>query len=254
MARYLLVLSQVTSLPALIVRAQLLAADEPRATFVLITPLPRTTPDNEVAKHLASAHEVFAVAQFRRARLRVERSEIGDRAPILAIEDELRAHPDAYDAILLASPPPRRLKRLLGLDDHWRAKSLPIPVVHVFEGGEVRLPPTLSQLARHAAAAPAGVIRGVARLLERPRLGLAVMLAPMVVYLTLGAVLAIFVNRRFLLNETLALVSYTALLVLVIRLERSERPSDPPIEEMRPDPQLKRERRRPSLRRWLPRE
>jgi hypothetical protein len=235
MARYLLVLSKVTSLPALIVRAQLLAATQARTTFVLITPLPRTTQDNDVAKHLASANDIFAVTQLRRARLNVERSEIGDRAPLLAIEDELRAHPGAYDAVLLASPAPRRVGRLLALDDHWRSQSLPIPVIHVFEGGDIALPTPLASRARRAVAGPAGIIRWVARLLQRPRLGLAVLMAPMVAYLTLGAMLAVFVDRRFLINETLAFAFYSALLVLVIRLERAPAPSNPPIEEMQPD-------------------
>ncbi len=240
MARYLLVLSQVSSLPALIVRAQLLAAEQPRTTFVLITPLPRTTQDNDIAKHLAAANEVFALAQLRRARLHVERSEIGDRSPVLAIEDELRAHPDTYDAVLLASRPPRRLARWLARDDHWQAESLPIRVIHVFEGGEARLPAPFTTSARRAARVPAFVIARVGRLLQRPRLGLAVMVAPMVVYLTLGAILAVFVNRRFLINEMLALVCYTALLILVIRLERSEQTSSTPSEERRRDRRLKR--------------
>jgi len=239
MARYLLVLSKVTSLPALIVRAQLLATEQPRTTFALITPLPRTTQDNDVAKHLAAANDLFAVTQLRRARLHIERSEIGDRAPLLAIEDELRAHPDAYDAVLLASPAPRRVGRLLALDDHWRSQSLPVPVIHVFEGGDVALPTPLTSRARQAVAGPAGIIRWVARLLQRPRLGLAVLMAPMVAYLTLGAMLAVFVDRRFLINETLAFVFYSALLVLVIRLERAP-PSNPPIEELQPDKHRRR--------------
>ena len=240
MARYLLVLSQVSSIRALIVRAQLLAAEQPRTTFVLITPLPRTTQDNDVAKHLASANDLFAVSQLRRARLSIERSEIGDRAPLLAIEDELRAHPDAYDAVVLTSPAPRTVARLLALDDHWRAASLPVPVIHVFEGGDVALPAPLTYRVHRAVAGPAGIIRWVARLVQRPRLGIAVMMAPMIVYLTLGGVLAVFVNRRFLINEILALACYSALLILVIRLERSERRSNPPVEETRRDRQVRR--------------
>ncbi len=240
MARYLLVLSKVTSLPALIVRAQLLAAEQTRTTFVLITPLPRTTQDNDVAKHLASANDMFAVTQLRRARLHIERSKIGDRAPLLAIEDEFRAHPDAYDAILLASPAPRRAARLLGLDDHWRSESLPVPVIRVFEGGDVALPTPLTAHARRAVTGPARIIRWVARLLQRPRLGIAVLMAPMIIYLTGGAVLAVFVNRRFLINEVLAFAFYAALLVLVIRLERAERRSNPTVEEVQPDQRVNR--------------
>ena len=224
MARYLLVLSKATSLPALIVRAQLLAAEQARTTFVLITPLPRATQDRDVAEHLASANDMFAVAQLRRARLRVERSEIGDRAPLMAIADELRAHPNAYDA----------------LDDHWRAESLPVPVIHVFEKADVALPPPLTYRARRVAAGPAGIIRWVVRLLQRPRLGIAVMMAPMITYLTIGAVLAVFVDRRFVINEILAVVFYSALVTMVIFLERSQEPSNPRIEDMHHGRRLKR--------------
>ncbi len=240
MARYLLVLSKVTSLPALIVRAQLLAAAQARTTFVLITPLPRATQDRDVAEHLASANDMFAVAQLRRARLRVERSEIGDRAPLMAIADELRAHPDAYDAIVLASPTPRRVARLAALDDHWRAESLPVPVIHVFEQADVVLPPPLTWSARRVAAGPARIIRWVIGLLQQPRLGIAVMMAPMVAYLTIGAVLTVFVNRRFLINEILAFAFYSALVTLVIVLERSQQPSNPPVEDMHRGGRLKR--------------
>lgn len=229
MARYLLVLARPASLPALIVRAQL-AAEHPRTTFVLITPLPRGG-DRDVAEHLATATDVFAVSQLRRARLVVERSEIGDRSPLAAIEDELRAHPDAYDAVILASPRPGRLARLAGLDDHWRARSLPIPVVHVFEDGLADLPPPLTTRARRLGSGPARVIRWVGQMLERPRLGIVLMVVPIVTYLAIGGVLAVFVDRRFLINEILALGFYSALVTGVILLERSPRAPDPPVEE-----------------------
>jgi hypothetical protein len=83
-------------------------------------------------------------------------------------------------------------------------------------------------------------VRGVSRLLERPRLGFAVMVAPMIVYLTIGGVLALFVDRRFLINEILAFVFYAALVTVVILLERSQESSDRPVEEKRRGKRLRR--------------
>jgi len=224
MARYLLVPAKASSLPALVARARELATGRGHTSFVLLTPLPRTTPDRDVAEHLASANEVLAVAQLERARLHVERSGIGDRAPLLAIEDELRAHPDTYDAIVLASPAPSRLARLIARDDHWRAESLPVPVIHVFEDATVLLPMPITQRLRRLVAGPIALLDWIARQLRRPRMGIAVLLLPMIAYLIAGAGLVIFVNRRFMFNEVLAFLLYSALVVAVVVIERSPPP------------------------------
>ena len=229
MPRYLLVPSASSSIPALVARARELATEASRVSFVLITPLPRDVPDHDVAAHLASANEVLAVAQLRRAGLRIDRSAVGDRSPLLAIEDELRAHPDAYDAVVLASPLPRVAARLLGRDEQWRADALPLPVIHVFEDAAHALPRPLTQHARRLASRPAAFIRLVARLLRRPRLGLAVMLLPIVTYLTVGMGLVLFVNRGFLFNEVLAFVLYSALVAAVVIIERTAQPSTSPV-------------------------
>lgn len=230
--RYLLVPSAASSIHVLVERARQLAADAPRVSFVLLTPLPREGSDRDVAQHLAAAHDLLAVARLRRARLRVERSAIGDRSPLLAIEDELRARPDAYDAVVLASPVPRRAARLIGRDDHWRAQALPLPVIHVYEAragapssssalpGTLPLP--LSARARRLATRPRALIRSVARLLQRPRLGFALLLLPIAIYLSVGAGLVLFVNRGFLLTEVLAAVLYSALIAALVIIERTE--------------------------------
>ena len=66
------------------------------------------------------------------------------------------------------------------------------------------------------------------------------MMAPMITYLTIGAVLAVFVDRRFVINEILAVVFYSALVTMVIFLERSQEPSNPRIEDMHHGRRLKR--------------
>ena len=227
MMRYLLVASAASSVNVLVERARELAAQASHVSFVLITPLARGVADRDVAEHLASANDLLAFAQLRRAGLRVERSAIGDAAPLMAIQDELRGHPDAYDAVVLASPVPRLAARLLARDDHSRAERLPLPIIHVFEGGGdtiglSRLPVPLSSRAQQFVAQPRAWVQWVAHVLQRPRLGLALLLLPVVTYLAVGLGLVIFVNRGFLFNEVLAFVLYCALLIALVIIERTE--------------------------------
>ena len=62
----------------------------------------------------------------------------------------------------------------------------------------------------------------VARTLRRPRIGLALMLLPMLTYLAVGLGLILFVNRGFLLTEVLAFVLYCALMAALVIIERTE--------------------------------
>lgn len=227
MKRYLVIASAASSIPALVARARELSAAASGVSFVLVTPRPDDVADDEVAQHLATANEVLAVAQLRRARLLVEDTAIGDSAPLYAIEDELRAHPGDYDAVVLASPVPRRSARLLGRDDHWRADSLRVPVMHVYEGSTAGLPRPLSQHIRRVTGVPAAFFALIGRTLKRPRLGLALMMLPVLAYLSVGAGLAIFISRGFIITELVAASLYTAMIVTVVVLERTEsRPND----------------------------
>lgn len=63
--------------------------------------------------------------------------------------------------------------------------------------------------------------------LRRPRLGLALMLLPMLTYLAVGLGLVLFVNRGFLLTEVLAFVLYCALMAALVIIERTEPPTTP---------------------------
>lgn len=241
MKRYLLVPTAPSSIAPLVERARELAFAERGVTFALITPRPAGVDDPEVADHLAGANEVFTLAQLRRRGLRVDRAITGNPSPAWAIEDELRTHRHEYDAVVLASPVPRVGTRLLGWDAHSRADALPVPIVHVFEGDATRLPRPLTHTLGRIAAQPSRFIGWVAALLKRPRLGLFVMMLPVLAYLTGGLGLAIFVNRAFLITEALALVLYTAMITAVVVLERTE--------EREPPAEVDRERERIDARR-----
>jgi len=222
MKRYLLVPSAPSSVTPLVERARALAFEERNVSFVLLTPRPRGVADRDIAEHLAGAEEVLTLAQLRRRGLRVERAKIGDPSPIWAVEDELRVNPDAYDGIAFASPVPPVRTRLLGRDDQWRAKALPLPVFHVFEGPADHLPRPVGEHARWLLGRPAAFLRLVSRTLQRPRLGLALLMLPVLLYLSGGLALALFVNRGFLFTEAVAALVYTALITGLVIIERTE--------------------------------
>lgn len=236
MKRYLLVPAAPSSVTPLVERARQLAFEDRNVSFVLITPRPRGVADRDVADHLAGAEGVFTVAQLRRRGLRVERTKIGDASPLWAVEDELRTNPDAYDGVAIASPVPAVGARLLGRDDQWRARALPLPVYHVFEGPADHLPRPLGEHIRWLLGRPAAFVSLVQRLLRRPRLGLFVMMLPVIVYLSGGLALALLVNRGFLINEAIAAVLYTAMISAVVILERTEGRTEQP-----PEPDEERE-------------
>ena len=227
MKRYLLVPSGPSSVAPLVDRARALAFEDRHVSFVLLTPRPRDVEDRHVADHLAGAEEVLTVAHLRRRGLRVERTAIGDASPLWAVEDELRAHPHAYDGVALASPVPRVHSRLLGRDDQWRARSLPLPVIHVFDGPAEHLPRPIGEHLRRIARLPGAFLGLISRTLARPRLGLFVMMLPILVYLSGGLALALLVNRAFLFTEALAAVLYAALIVGLVIIERTEGRSTP---------------------------
>jgi hypothetical protein len=230
MKRYLLVPSAPSTVAPLVDRARELAFADRNVSFVVLAPRPRGVEDRDVADHLAGADAVLTAAQLRRRGLRVERTAVGDASPLWAVEDELRAHPYDYDAVALASRVPRVRSRLLGRDVQWRARALPLPVIPVFDGPADHLPRPLGEHARFIASRPGAFLRLVSRLLQRPRLGLFVMMLPIFVYLSAGLALALFVDRGFLLTEALAAVLYTALIAGVVIIERTEGASTPPAE------------------------
>jgi hypothetical protein len=60
----------------------------------------------------------------------IAQAKAGDISPLLALEEELLAHPGAYQAIVLATLPPG-ISRWLRLDVHTQAERFGLPVVHV---------------------------------------------------------------------------------------------------------------------------
>ena len=135
MTHYLVLAHQTATSRELLHRASELAADDPRATFTLLVP---ATPvnhllywDDRETNQVARERAEEARTLFESRGLNVARAAVGDGWPLLAIEDELRARPGTYDAIILSTLPPG-ISRWLRLDPHNQAeRRFHIPVIHV---------------------------------------------------------------------------------------------------------------------------
>ena len=135
MTRYLVVAHQTATSPELLQRLSQLAVDDPEATFALLvpaTPVPHLLVWEEgESEAVARRKTEDAGSLFQSACLKVARAQVGDASPLLAIEDELRARPGVYDAIVLCTLPPG-ISRWLRLDVHNQAESkFDMPVIHV---------------------------------------------------------------------------------------------------------------------------
>lgn len=236
MSRYLLVPGDPSSVQAAVRQARRIADAAPESTFVLLLPRPRSAHNRHVAEHLAAAQQIVVATQLRQAGVHLERSIIGDESPLLAITDELRlarqalrpttddhipGDAEAYDAVVLATRRPG-LARLVGLDVQVRAEDLPLPVVHVYADGGPMPPDPLTWRLRHRFSRLLAPARRLARAVEQRRLGLVLIVLPMVLYLSIGVGLAVFVNRRFFFTDAIALGLDVTLVCGLIALERTE--------------------------------
>ncbi|WP_448567983.1 hypothetical protein [Thermus sp.] len=133
MAQYLVVAHRTARSPELAAKLKEILAKDPEARFVLL--VPALTPpgwvyeENEVRKK--AEEEAQAAKEALKAQgIPIAEAKAGDISPLLAIEEELLAHPGAYQAIVLATLPPG-LSRWLRLDVHTQAERFGLPVIHV---------------------------------------------------------------------------------------------------------------------------
>ena len=119
MAQYLVVAHRTAKSPELAAKLREIREQDPTARFVLL--VPAVPPpgwvyeENEVRK---------------KAEEEAQAAKAGDISPLLALEEELLAHPGAYQAIVLATLPPG-ISRWLRLDVHTQAERFGLPVIHV---------------------------------------------------------------------------------------------------------------------------
>ncbi|WP_243028387.1 hypothetical protein [Thermus albus] len=133
MARYLVVAHRTAKSPELARKLLEILDQDPEARFVLL--VPAVPPGGWVYEEREIQERARKEAEAAKAALEaqgipVEEAKPGDVSPLLAMEEELAAHPGAYQAIVLATLPPG-LSRWLRLDVHTQAERFSLPVIHV---------------------------------------------------------------------------------------------------------------------------
>jgi hypothetical protein len=232
MKRYLIVAHQTATDPHLVKRIAELKEQDAVSSFVLVVP---ATPVEHLAvwetretEEVARRRGEEARAAFAAAGITLESVLIGDQHPVLAIEDELRAHEDGYyDAVVLSTLAPG-VSRWLAMDATSIAeRRLSIPLLHVTPDGTEEWAP--------AGRPPSGVSRlldtfteqvpeqrGSSRhLLDR---GMVIILALLAIYVVSVAALALAVDYWFFVNAALALVVF-GLVLAMLTFQRRQRVS-----------------------------
>ena len=142
MTHYLVVAHQTATSAELLQCVAELAAFDPATVFTVLVP---ATPvvhlltweegeTNEIARQRAEE----ARERFEGSGLNVAQAKVGDASPLLAIGDELRAHPEEYDAVVLSTLPPG-VSRWLRLDVHHLAeRKFGLPVIHVVAKRQIK--------------------------------------------------------------------------------------------------------------------
>lgn len=135
MTQYLVVAHQTADSPDLLRRLCEISDADSTAGFTLLVP---ATPVVHFLTWEEGETQAIARKKAEEARelfdahgLEITHAKVGDASPILAIADELRAHPGEYDQIVLSTFPPG-LSRWLHFDIFNQAeRKFDLPVIHV---------------------------------------------------------------------------------------------------------------------------
>ena len=133
MTHYLVLAHQTATSAELLKRVSELAVPPPIITILVpATPVVHLlTWAKGETKGIAWQRAEEARERFEASGLNVAQAKVGDSSPILAIGDELRAHPGEYGAAVLSTLPPG-LSRWLRLDvRHVAERKFGLPVIHV---------------------------------------------------------------------------------------------------------------------------
>jgi hypothetical protein len=140
--RYLVVAPETASSPELKDLLHEMAASNSQSTFVLLVPALEQShllvwEPGEPAQ-IAQRKAEEAQALLRRARINVIDTVVGSPSVAQAITDELRAHPGAYDGVILCTLPPGA-SRWIGLDAACGPQTkLDVPLYRVTGGAALR--------------------------------------------------------------------------------------------------------------------
>ncbi len=226
MTHILVVAHETATSRSLLDRVKQLRTRDPELRLSLLIP---ETPVNrmlvwEATETRAAAQAALGEAHrmFVAAGIDVASSNVGDADPVLAIKDSIRTSGEPYDAVLLSTLPPGR-SRWLRTDTPRRARrSVDIPVLLAIPGDDQAWEDSLEALEesqRSGRRLGEAEERAPGRIFARPSIWIIVLL--MLGYLTGSLVLAISVDRGFLLNDAVALVLFTLMLGAIAFEERA---------------------------------
>lgn len=142
MAEYLVVAYQTATSAELRDHLAHLAHADETACFTLLVPATDPSrllvwePGNAVEIAQAKAEEARALLEA--ASLTIVRTQVGDASPIIAIDEELAAHPGVHAQVILCTLPPG-FSHWLGVDAPAVAsQQFEVPVVHIVAGTAYR--------------------------------------------------------------------------------------------------------------------
>jgi hypothetical protein len=229
MAYYLVVAHQTATSPLLLRRAREIAREDRDAIFTLLVPETHVSHalvcDETETHELAEWRTREAAEAFRGDGLRVVEAMVGDPSPMLAVEDAMRAAPDAYDAVVLSTLPPS-ISRWLHLDLPARiTRNLSLPVLHVSEGGEEVWRATEPVRRELAAGRRPRVEEPAAPPQPQPISAHAFMalVALLALHVILIGALGVQVDYRFIVAEVVMLALFGAMLFAVWEVEVTPR-------------------------------
>ncbi|MFN0145233.1 MAG: HEAT repeat domain-containing protein [Dehalococcoidia bacterium] len=179
MSNYLVVANQTALSDELSQYVTQLVSSDPNAAFTLLVP---ATPPAQMETWTADAAELTAqrvaraaCAKFEASGAHVVRTAVGDPDALLAIEDELRERPEAYDALVICTLP-LGVSRWMRMDVPGRAgATFGLRLVHVTADAAPGLPPwpTGDGLTMPAHYRPGGTLPAIARFLAEALRGTA---------------------------------------------------------------------------------
>jgi len=155
---------------------------------------------------------------------------VGAGSPLVAAKDELIASPEVYDAIILLTRPPGLLGAVTGDLRRRIEQAAGLPVFHAYRGSEdpwlrerERPPGRLGRLWQRTRLeqrdASGQLVRKPAAPTNRELWPVALF---MLIYLVGGLTLALTVNRRFYLNDAVAILVYAVVIGGLLYVMRRE--------------------------------
>ncbi len=228
MTRLLIIAHQTATSPSLMRRLSALAERDRSLHVSLVVPqtavnrLPKRRRAPATASEAAAATATRAARSLRTSRIVVERSSVGAMDPVTAARRAVQRDGE-FDAVVLSTlPPGESLWLELGADSRLE-DVVDIPVIVVHDANEAEWPAALAVLERRTAGA-----EGWTPVAERMGAGIRLwhIAAAMSIYLGGTLALMLLVDRRFLLNDIVAVVLFGLILSWLAFDERSRRAAD----------------------------